>query len=73
MDQKANLKEQLELARLIRTLGDADPEASHEMKQRTTVKLLLAADRLAALVIALNQWMTQGVTQPKAQVKDHAD
>ena len=63
MDQTANLKEQLELARLIHKLGDADPEASHEMKQRTAVKLLLTADRLAALVIALNQLMTQ-----KAQV-----
>jgi hypothetical protein len=55
MDPDANLAEQLEIAREMQDLDDVDLPVSQD-----------DAQRLAELVIALNEWLAKGGYPPKA-------
>lgn len=54
MDPDANLKEALELANCLACEGDFDPHAK-----------LIEAERLADLLLALDEWITKGGFLPE--------
>ena len=56
MDPDANLREQLALARAIQALIDRAPEPNAALR----AELMQKADRLAELVLALNEWRAIG-------------
>jgi hypothetical protein len=60
MDPTANLKEQLELAKRI--LCSTPPSKAWEWSQDTIVE---DADRLAELVLALDEWLCTGGAYPE--------
>ncbi len=65
MDPIANLKKQLDIARRIQAIEDADMstgDAEAEMGQLAT--------RLAELVLALDEWMRKGGFSPYTQKGD---
>ena len=66
MDPIANLKEQLEIAREIQTIWDAAAEGYLGVTDRKTVSD--KADRLAELVIALDEWRRKGGFDPYTPV-----
>jgi hypothetical protein len=59
MDPTANLAEQLEIAREMQDLGDVDLPVSQD-----------DAQRLAELVIALDEWVRSGGFLPAAWQRD---
>jgi len=58
MDPKANLNEQLKLARTILALADAPENVIAQER------IAREAERLAELVLALNEWMEKGGFSP---------
>jgi hypothetical protein len=61
MDPVANIKEQRKLARVIQNMADSDkPIRSY------CAELAQAADRLAELVTALDEWQRRGGFSPYA-------
>jgi hypothetical protein len=59
MDPKANMKEQLRVAHTIQRYADSDASIRSYLE-----KLAEAADRLAELVIALDEWQRKGGFSP---------
>lgn len=64
MDPNANLREQLEISRMVAEQDTCPPNA--KLSQEDLVVLL---DRLAELVEALHSWIVQGGFLPTAWVK----
>jgi len=61
MDPNANLREQLEIARLV-----AEQDSCHPNKKLSQDDLVVLLDRLAELVEALHSWIVQGGFLPDA-------
>ena len=63
MDPKANLKEQLELAREITAAWD-NADEDGELGENEAAAVAEKANRLAELVLALDEWLRKGGFSP---------
>jgi hypothetical protein len=61
MDPNANLREQLEISRLV-----AEQDNCHPNQKLSQDDLVVLLDRLAELVEALHSWIIQGGHLPEA-------
>lgn len=64
MDPDANLREQREVAsNIIKTIDECNGDGT--LLEDQSAKLAYLADRLAQLVISLDEWLAYGGTKPK--------
>jgi hypothetical protein len=64
MDPIANLREQLALAAKIQMLSEAEANGGQDVELARLRMVAAASERLADLVLALNDWISKGGFSP---------